>query len=86
MSKELKPQIRFKGFEEDWRYSTSGKLANRSSRIAFDETIPCVEYEDINSKKGTLNKNITKKASHKKGQYFLPGDLLLGKLYLSSYS
>lgn len=80
MSKELKPQIRFKGFEDDWQYSPFSEIATRTSHIAFDESIPCVEYEDINSKKGTLNKDITKKEIHKKGQYFIPGDLLFGKL------
>lgn len=42
--------------------------------------MPSVEYEDINSKKGTLNKDIFSKPIHKSGQYFQDGDILFGKL------
>jgi type I restriction enzyme S subunit len=39
-----------------------------------------VEYEDINSGQGTLNKDLSKKVSIKAGIQFQPGDVLYGKL------
>lgn len=45
-----------------------------------DPTLPTVEYEDINSGEGTLNKDLTSKSSHKTGILFEYGDVLYGKL------
>ena len=75
-NKSLTPQIRFKGYEDEW----VSRPFSRYSLLKYDETIPSVEYEDINSKKGTLNKDIFSKPIHKSGQYFQIGDILFGKL------
>lgn len=75
-----KPQIRFKGFEDEWEFHRFSDIATRNSSMKYDESIPSVEYEDINSKKGTLNKDITRKSTHKIGQHFVSGDILFGKL------
>lgn len=42
--------------------------------------LPKVEYEDINSGQGTLNKDLDAKGSMKTGIEFLSGDVLYGKL------
>ena len=49
--------------------------------------LPGVEYEDINSGQGTLNKDITKKSIRKRGIFFQPFDVLFGKLrpYLKNW-
>ena len=49
--------------------------------------LPGVEYEDINSGQGTLNKDITKKGIRKRGIFFQPFDVLFGKLrpYLKNW-
>lgn len=49
--------------------------------------LPRVEYEDINSGQGTLNKNIFEKNSTKQGVLFHENDVLFGKLrpYLKNW-
>jgi type I restriction enzyme S subunit len=49
--------------------------------------LPRVEYEDIISGQGQLNKDIYKKKSRKNGIHFEPGDVLFGKLrpYLQNW-
>lgn len=74
------PQLRFKGFEDEWELHPFCDIATRHSLMMYDENIPSVEYEDINSKKGTLNKDIFRKIVHKVGQHFVSGDILFGKL------
>lgn len=78
--KKLVPEIRFKGYDEEWNSLPFYKIVNRSSSISFDETVPSVEYEDILSGEGRLNKDIQQKAIHKTGQRFSKGDILFGKL------
>lgn len=78
--KKLVPEIRFKGYDDEWESLPFSKIVNRSSSISFDETIPSVEYEDILSGEGRLNKDINQKTIHKSGQRFSKGDILFGKL------
>lgn len=78
--KKLVPEIRFKGYDEAWNSLPFSKIVNRSSSISFDETVPSVEYEDILSGEGRLNKDIHQKTIHKTGQRFSNGDILFGKL------
>lgn len=80
MSKPLIPQIRFSGFEEEWVQAPFEEVAHRQASISYDERVPSIEYEDINSQKGTLNKDVYRKSIHKVGQRFSKGDLLFGKL------
>ncbi|MGH4036793.1 MAG: hypothetical protein ACRQFF_02970 [Sphaerochaeta sp.] len=49
--------------------------------------LPRIEYEDINSGQGTLNKNISDKYSTKQGMAFQTHDILFGKLrpYLKNW-
>lgn len=48
--------------------------------MSNDKHLPKVEYEDINSGKGTLNKDVRRKKSNKVGLLFQPDDILFGKL------
>ena len=55
-NKSLTPQIRFKGYEDEWVSRPFSEIVTRYSLLKYDETIPSVEYEDINSKKVHLIK------------------------------
>ena len=57
-----------------------GELAIRITTMSSEAELPRVEYEDINSGQGTLNKDLSAKESSKTGIEFLPGDVLYGKL------
>ena len=82
-----KPRLRFKGFTETWEQREFGKVVNRSTEMACISELPRVEYEDIISGIGLLNKDITKKQSNKSGLLFSQGDVLYGKLrpYLKNW-
>ena len=81
------PEIRFKGFTEAWEQRKFEEIAVRSSVICSDDTLPRVEYEDIVSGTGRLNKDIYAKQSSKSGITFHQGDVLYGKLrpYLQNW-
>ncbi|MDY4464795.1 MAG: restriction endonuclease subunit S [Candidatus Treponema excrementipullorum] len=81
------PEIRFKGFSEPWEEKKFEDLANRSSLIGFEDNLPRIEYEDIISGTGQLNKNIFAKKSRKSGILFHKDDVLYGKLrpYLKNW-
>ena len=81
------PEIRFKGFTEAWEQRKFEEIAVRSSVICSDDTLPRVEYEDIVSGTGRLNKDIYAKQSSKSGIVFHQGDVLYGKLrpYLQNW-
>ena len=81
------PEIRFKGFTDPWEQRKFEEIAVRSSVICSDDTFPRVEYEDIVSGTGRLNKDIYAKQSSKSGIAFHQGDVLYGKLrpYLQNW-
>ena len=81
------PEIRFKGFTDPWEQRKFEEIAVRSSVICSDDTLPRVEYEDIVSGTGRLNKDIYAKQSIKSGIAFHQGDVLYGKLrpYLQNW-
>ena len=81
------PAIRFKGFTDTWEQRKFEEIAVRSSVICSDDTLPRVEYEDIVSGTGRLNKDIYAKQSSKSGIAFHQGDVLYGKLrpYLQNW-
>ena len=84
---EVTPRIRFKGFTDAWEQREFISIANRIKEMASNEGLPRVEYEDIVSGQGTLNKDIQKKVSQKNGIRFEDGDVLFGKLrpYLKNW-
>lgn len=81
------PEWRFQGFSGDWEQRKFEEIALRSSVICSDDTLPRVEYEDIVSGTGRLNKDIYAKQSSKSGIAFHQGDVLYGKLrpYLQNW-
>ena len=88
MSKEKRrlPKLRFPGFTEDWEQCKFKDIVFKRGKIS-EADLPYVEFEDINSGIGTLNKNISQKGGHKKGILFETGDVLFGKLrpYLQNW-
>ena len=70
-----------------WEQRKFEEIAVRSSVICSDDTLPRVEYEDIVSGAGRLNKDIYAKQSSKSGIAFHQGDVLYGKLrpYLQNW-
>ena len=80
------PKLRFKGFTDDWEQRKFKDIAFKRGKIS-EADLPYVEFEDINSGIGTLNKNISQKVGHKKGLLFEAGDVLFGKLrpYLQNW-
>ena len=85
--KSSTPAIRLKGFTDTWEQRKFEEIAVRSSVICSDDTLPRVEYEDIVSGTGRLNKDIYAKQSSKSGIAFHQGDVLYGKLrpYLQNW-
>ena len=84
---ETTPKIRFKGFTDAWEQREFNSIAKRITEMTDTEDLPRVEYEDIVSGQGTLNKDINKKKSCKTGILFDNGDVLFGKLrpYLKNW-
>ena len=84
--KKLVPKLRFPGFTEPWEQRKFKDIAFKRGKIS-EADLPYVEFEDINSGIGTLNKNILQKVGHKKGILFEAGDVLFGKLrpYLQNW-
>lgn len=81
------PEIRFAGFTDAWEWRRFDKIANRASMISAVSGFPRVEYEDIISGTGRLNKDVFAKGSMKAGIEFHVGDVLYGKLrpYLQNW-
>ena len=81
-----KPKRRFKGFIDAWEQRKFKDIAFKRGKIS-EADLPYIEFEDINSGIGTLNKNILQKVGHKKGILFEAGDVLFGKLrpYLQNW-
>ena len=75
----MEPKIRFIN-TENWNCLPFSELAVRKSSSAISEEQPFVEYEDIISGEGTLNKDLRTKAGSKRGILFTKGDVLFGKL------
>ena len=87
-AKKMVPKRRFKEFLNagDWEQRKFKDIAFKRGKIS-EANLPYVEFEDINSGIGTLNKNISQKIGHKKGILFETGDVLFGKLrpYLQNW-
>ena len=77
---ESVPEIRFAGFTDPWEQRKFSNLTDRVSMQSSDPDLPQVEYEDIVSGEGTLNKDLHDKEGGKTGIKFYAGDVLYGKL------
>ncbi len=75
------PEIRFAGFTDDWEQRKLGGMVERVSTTGISsKEFPSVEYEDVVSEQGLLNKNIYQKETIKTGIRFSGEDVLYGKL------
>ncbi|WP_204873304.1 restriction endonuclease subunit S [Pseudoflavonifractor phocaeensis] len=81
------PEIRFAGFTGPWEQRKFEDIAVRSSTISSERGLPRIEYEDIVSGTGCLNKDVFAKKCDKAGIVFRKGDVLYGKLrpYLQNW-
>ena len=81
------PAYRFKGYTDAWELRKLGEVVYRSNLISSSKDLPRLEFEDINSGLGTLNKDISQKLDYRKGLEFNVGDVLFGKLrpYLKNW-
>ena len=86
-NRKMVPEIRFSGFTDPWEQRKVEEITVRLSSICSDTNLPRVEYEDIVSGTGQLNKDIYAKKSRKSGIAFHKGDVLYGKLrpYLQNW-
>lgn len=74
------PEVRFPGFTDAWEQRKFNDLVFRVTTPSDNDRLPRIEYEDIVSGQGQLNKDIFEKKSDKKGIRFEPHDTLFGKL------
>lgn len=81
------PEIRLDGFESKWEEKEFSKLVKRVTQSSDSDSLPKVEFEDIISGQGRLNKDISSKFDNRKGIHFKPGYTLYGKLrpYLNNW-
>ena len=81
------PEIRLDGFEGRWEEKEFSKLVKRVTQSFDSNSLPKVEFEDIISGQGQLNKDISNKFDNRKGIHFEPGYTLYGKLrpYLNNW-
>ena len=81
------PAVRFEGFTDPWEQRKLGEIAFRRNEFSSDGDLPQVEYEDVVSGQGVLNKDVATKGTHKPGLLFDQGDVLYGKLrpYLNNW-
>jgi len=81
------PAIRFKGFTHAWEQRKLGNIVTRISKQSDVQNLPKVEFEDIISGEGRLNKDISNKFDKRKGIAFRQNNILYGKLrpYLKNW-
>ena len=80
-SGSLYPEIRFDGFTDAWEQREFGNVAQRLSDTAVScDELPYVEYEDVISNQGILNKDVFAKEGEKTGIVFSENNVLYGKL------
>ena len=71
MNSKKAPEIRFKGFTDDWEQRKFSEIAQRESTAKKSSTdFPSVEYEDVVSEVGILNKDVRLKETQKTGICF----------------
>lgn len=75
------PKLRFPGFTDEWEQRKFEDIAQRMSNIgSSNEETPSVEYEDVISEQGLLNKDVRQKEEIKTGIKFSEEEVLYGKL------
>lgn len=87
MDKTIVPAIRFDGFDGEWELKPFGEIVERKSAVTRVTGGLNLEFEDIVSGAGVLNKDLSSKPNNKPGVPFSVGDVLFGKLrpYLKNW-
>ena len=85
--KKKVPELRFPGFADNWEERKLTEIVNRVNKSSNSDVLPKVEFEDIVSGEGRLNKDISSKFDSRKGTLFEPENILYGKLrpYLKNW-
>ncbi|MCT3069754.1 restriction endonuclease subunit S [Leuconostoc citreum] len=81
------PELRFGGFADDWEERKLSDIVSRLSKSSNNSELPRVEFEDIVSGEGRLNKDVSHKFDDRKGILFSSQNILYGKLrpYLKNW-
>lgn len=79
-NQSITPPLRFKGFNGEWIMIRLSDMAQRISTSGVSDKLPSVEFEDIVSGEGVLNKDVNRKNVVKRGVKFEKHDVLFGKL------
>lgn len=75
------PRLRFPRFTDAWEQREFGNIAQRLSETAVScDELPYIEYEDVISNQGILNKDVSAKEGKKTGIIFSEENVLYGKL------
>ena len=75
------PKLRFPGFTGAWEQRKLGEMVERETcQVISSDNNPSVEYDDVVSEQGKLNKDVLAKRSVKKGIQFNKNHILYGKL------
>ena len=78
---EREPKRRFPGFTVAWEQRKLGEVVKRETcQVISSDNNPSVEYDDVVSEQGELNKDVLAKHSVKKGIQFNKNHILYGKL------
>jgi type I restriction enzyme S subunit len=74
-------------FSHAWEQRKLTEIVNRVNKSSNSDVLPKVEFEDIVSGEGRLNKDISSKFDSRKGTLFEPENILYGKLrpYLKNW-
>lgn len=87
MSKQIIPKIRLSEFDGEWEKKLFTDILTRKTASSDSTKLPKLEFEDIISGEGRLNKDISEKFDNRKGIEFREKDILFGKLrpYLKNW-
>ena len=82
-----KPKIRFLKNKHSWVRNRFEEIAKRRTKSSDKPDLPRIEYQDIISGEGRLNKDLNKNIDCRKGIVFETNDILYGKLrpYLKNW-
>lgn len=80
MSMEPYTSLRFKKDNLQWKLIAFEDIVERVSSSGYSSNLPYVEFEDIISGEGVLNKDVYKRDTIKYGKSFIADDVLFGKL------
>mgnify|MGYP000487926233 CR=1 FL=1 len=70
-----KPKIRFLKNKHSWVRNTFEEIAKRRTKSSDNPDLPRIEYQDIISGEGRLNKDLNKNIDYRKGIVFETNDV-----------